>query len=170
MRDDKKLLGWVGIMADKVKWLYTPAVNAHVNWRGQGEQVLVTMMVPRPGAAERVQNVTDKYGAGISGFDALLPDGRPVAYRATADHAVLEANGLKADANSLLVVRHADGRLSGVVLGARTLNDQAAAQPDFEFDLPTGQTAQITPLRAPTGFRWVGTGKNLVQEYSSPAW
>lgn len=171
VRDDKQILGWVGIMADKEKWLYTPAVNIHANWRSQGDRVLVTLMVPRPGAPERVHDLFDKSSAGVSGFDAALPDGRPVAYRAALDHAVLEANGLKSDASSLLVIRHPDGRLTGVVLGARMFNNQAVVQPDFEFDAPSlDQPPQITPISAPTGFRWTGNGRTLLPDYRSPAW
>ncbi len=171
VRDDNHILGWVGIMPDREKWTYTPAVAVHANWRGQGEQLLVTLMVPRPGAPERVSGVKDASGAGVSGFDAVLPDGRPVAYRAVPDHALMEALGLKTDASSLLAVRHSDGRLTGVVMGARSFNGQAATQPDFEFDLVgSGQPAQITPINSPKGVRWVGTGKQLVPEYSAPAW
>lgn len=58
--------------------------------------------------------VTDKCGEGVSGFDAILPDGWPVAYRAAADHATMDIGVIKADAGSLLVVRNADGRLASV--------------------------------------------------------
>lgn len=170
VRDDKKVLGWVGIMADKGKWMYTPAVNVHATWRGQGDRVLVTLMVPRPGAAERVKSVTDKSGATLSGFDALLPDDRPVSYRAVPDHAVLAAHGVQADASALLVLRNVEGRLTGVVLDARTFNGRAADQPDFEFEIMSGQPARITPVTAPTGFRWTGTGKTLAPAYTGAAW
>lgn len=169
VRNDKNILGWVGIMADKEKWLYTPAVNVHANWHAQGEQVLVTLMVPRPSEPERVRAVTDQSTGKISGFDATLPDDRPVAYRATTDHTMLDALGIQADANSLLVVRHPDGRLTGIVLGARTFQNQQAAKPDFEFELPDlKQTPKLTPITAPTGFRWTETGKTLTPEYAPP--
>ncbi len=170
VRDDHRILGWVGIMTDREKWMYTPAVAVHANWRSQGDRVLVTLMVPRPGALERVRDVTDKSGAGVSGFDAVLPDGRPVSYRAATDHLVLEALGLKADASSLLVVRNPHGRLSGVALGAQTFNDQAPAQPDFEFDAPNLKQPPVTaPISAPNGFRWTGSGTTLMPEYTAPA-
>jgi len=170
VRDDDRILGWVGIMTDREKWMYTPAVAVHANWRSQGDRVLVTLMVPRPGALERVRDLTDGSTAGISGFDAVLPDDRPVAYRAATDHAVIEALGVRADANSLLVIRNPDGRLTGIVLGARTFNNRPAALSDFEFDASDlKQPVKFSSITAPTGFRWTGTGKTLAPEYTSPA-
>ncbi len=169
VRDDNHILGWVGIMTDREKWMYTPAVAVHANWRAQGDRVLVTLMAPRPGAAERVSAVVDKSGAGVSGFDAVLPDGRPVAYRAATDHAFLEALGVKIDAGSLLVVRNPDGHLAGVVLDARTFDGKAVARPDLEFEMAgPGQSPQTTPITAPNGFCWSGAGKNLIPGYTAP--
>ena len=75
------------------------------------------------------------------------------------------------DASSLLTVRHPDGRLTGVVLGAITFNDSAASQPDVEFEISgTGQPARITPITSPKGFRWSGAGNRLAPEYSASAW
>lgn len=170
VRNDTRILGWVGIMADKEKWMYTPAVNVHASWSAQGDQLLVTLMSPRPGEPERVSSVTDKSGNGVSGFDAILPDGRMASYRAAADHAPLSACGLTADAGSLLVVRNADGRLTGVVLDARTFDGKPAGRPNFEFDTPApGRPAQSTAIPVPTGFRWIGQGKDLTPEYITPA-
>lgn len=169
VRDDNHVLGWVGIMPDREKWVYTPAVAVHANWRGQGDWVLVTLVSPRRGAPERISGVTDKCGEGVSGFDAILPDGRPVAYRAAVDHAPLDAGGLKADAGSLLMVRNADGRLTGVALGARTFGGKPAGQPDFEFEIPgPGQPPKTTAITVPTGFQWGGQGKRMVPGYTAP--
>ena len=169
VRDDNRILGWVGIMTDREKWMYTPAVALHANWRGQGDRVLVTLITPRPGVPERVAGVTDKSGGAVSGFDATLPDGRPVAYRAAVDHALLDASGLKADAGSLLVVRNKDGRLTGMVLDARTFAGKPAPQANFEFEMSgPGQPAQTTAVTVPTGFRWTGPANRLVPEYAGP--
>ncbi len=168
VRDDKRVLGWVGIMADKDKWLYTPSVNIHANWLSQGDRLLVTLMTPRPGAPERVTGVVDKSGEGVIGFDAVLPDGRPLAYRAVVNHASLEVAGACVDAESLLVVSEAKGRLTGIVLGARTPDGKPMARADYEFEMSgPGQPAQTTPITIPTGFQWAGQGSQLAPAYSA---
>lgn len=88
--------------------------------------------------------------------------------RAATEHAVLDALGVKADADSLLVIRNADGHLTGIALGARNFNGQPPAQADFEFDAPDlKQPAKFTPITAPTGFSWNGSGANLVPGYEA---
>jgi hypothetical protein len=170
VRNDKNILGWVGILADKDKWIYTPAVNIHANWRSEGDRVLVTLMTPRPDAKERVTGVTDKSTGNVSGFDAVLPDGRPVSYRAVEKHAALEVVGVRADAESVLVVSEANGRLTGIVLGERMPDGKPTAQPDYEFEIQTpGAAAKITAITIPTGFHWAGEAKQLAPSYSSTA-
>lgn len=169
VRDDNHILGWVGIMTDREKWMYTPAVAVHANWRSEGDRVLVTLLVPRPGAPERVREVADKSGTGVSGFDVVLPDGRPMSYRATTKLALLNAQGLKAEANSLLAIHHADGSLSGIALGCHIFNGKPSPPTDFEFTMPSlTQSPQTTPISAPTGFSWSGSGKDLAPGYIAP--
>lgn len=169
VRDDNRILGWVGIMSNQEKWMYTPAVAVHGNWRSEGDRTLVTLIVPRSAASERVRELADKSGEGMSGFDAVLPDGRPMSYRAATNPAVLDAQGLKAEAESLLVIRHSDGGLSGIVLGSRIFNGQPSPHTDFEFRMPNPtQPPQTTLITAPTGFCWSGSGINLAPGYTAP--
>ena len=114
--------------------------------------MLVALMVPRPGAAERVSEVAGKSGAGLSRFDVVLPNGRLMSYRATTKPPLLEAQGLKAEANSLLVILHSDGGLSGIVLGFRL----------FEFRLPSPPWIPC-PLDAVMSHTSASSGKALLR-------
>lgn len=166
VRDEKRILGWVGIIADKEKWLYTPAVAVHTNWKGAGDALLVTLMVPRPAAAERIAKVTNISSNGIFGFDATLPDGRAFAYRAAANVTWLRAFGLTAQAKSLLVARDSNNHLSGIVLDAKHFDNQASLLPDSEFAIPIlDPTARCTAIDIPAGFAWIGNGASLVPTY-----
>jgi hypothetical protein len=85
------------------------------------------------------------------------------------DPADLNALGVTARACSLLVVRHADGRLSGVALDVVNFDDKPATQANFEFDMPgPGQPARLTTISSPTGFRWSGPPNSLIPEYAPP--
>ena len=163
--DERAVVGWVGILADKDNWGYTPATTVQVNWRGQGEQVLVTLLSPHQGLAPKLTEFAARSADGVVGCDATLADGRRLGYRAAVGPSPLAALGVSAKAVSLLVMREADGRQSGVVLGARSLAGQPAEQPDAEFELP----GKIVPITTPTGFRWSGPPERLVPEYRSAA-
>ena len=49
IHEDDRILGWCGILADRERWIYTPAVNVHATWRSQGATVIVTLLVPHRG-------------------------------------------------------------------------------------------------------------------------
>jgi hypothetical protein len=164
---DDRILGWVGILADHDRWIYTPAVNVHTSWRGRGPQCVVTLMVPHRGQASPItlDAMVSDAAAGIAGFDATRADGARIAFRAASSPVTLEAGGRRAKATSLLVVRTADGGTSGAALDAATLDDRATATRDFEFVTPAdGDTTQV-PIRIPTGFEWRGQGDTLVPAY-----
>ena len=103
--------------------------------------MVVTAIYPRaPGLGTEAdiepRQITGPGGA--VGFEAELPDGGMVRYLAVPGDtpAVLELGGVKADAESLLLVTHGD-EFTGMVLGCNTLtiNGKAvpAPNPDFEF-------------------------------------
>ncbi|MCY3018041.1 MAG: heparinase II/III family protein [Planctomycetota bacterium] len=164
--DDDHILGWVGILKDKEKWLYTPAPCVHVNWRGKGGQLLVTLLRPHRGTDAQLRSVADKTVGDAAGFDAVLADGTSIFYRAAVAPSTLDAGGVRADAASLLVVCSAAGQSAGVVLDARMFAGKVPEQPNFEFEIAGGeQPANTTPITVPTGFRWEGPPDRLVPKY-----
>ena len=148
--------------------MYTPAVNVHANWRGKGEQVVITLVCPHQGPAPKINGVVDRSGDGAHGFDVSLADGRSVSYRAAVDHALLNAAGVQADAVSLLVVSDTAGWKAGVVMGARSFGGRLAEKPDFEFERAGAeQLPKVTPINVPTGFRWTGSADQLIPAYTA---
>ena len=166
---DESILGWVGIMKDPVKWTYTPAVNVHVNWRGEGDQILVTLLCPRRNMEEVVTAVVDRAANGVKGFDATLAGNRRIFYRCSVDAAPLKAEGMETDAASLLVLAEATGRKSGVVLNARSFAGKQPPVADFEFDIAGSASSSpaVTPIHVPSGFRWAGTAEQPAPEYTA---
>ncbi len=170
-----RILGWVGILADREKWTYTPAVNVHASWRGEGEMLLVTLLVPHEhvdGGVTIDEVVTDD-AHGVRGFDATLRDGHRLSCRmATSPTAptaptAIEALGVQARGSSLVVLRAADGRITGTTLDADTFEGQPAGQRNFEFVFPgLHQPAQRTPIECPTEFRWSESATGLRPAYA----
>lgn len=170
--EDDRILGWVGILADREQWMYTPAVNVHATWRGQGEQLLVTLVVPHRGAAPgiTVERAPAEERGQICGFEASLAGGRQVSYRASTAARLLESAGIRAAAASLLVVRDDNG-LTGVVLDAESFDGEPAGSKDFEFGSKArDETAPTTvPIGIPSGFHWMGDGATLTPDYGGSA-
>lgn len=164
VHEDDRVLGWVGVFADRARWRYTPAVNVHANWRGEGRQLLITLLVPHRGLASPVKMITPVSDGAVQGFDAELADGMRLAYRAAPEPATLVLGGMRAEAASLLMVRDAKGNTSGVVLGAQKVNGEIPAHRDYEFG-PGLET--IVPLTAPAGFGWKESAAGLVPDYSA---
>lgn len=164
---DDSILGWVGIMTDSSKWTYTPAVSVHANWRGEGEQILVTLLCPRRKGVELVTKIQDRSSKGVAGFDAELNDQRRISYRCAVDVTSLKADGMETDAASLLVLADATGRKSGVVLDARSFSDKPPQVSNFEFDMSRSAEPAFTPIHVPLGFRWAGTPETPEPEYTA---
>jgi hypothetical protein len=172
VNNENRILGWTGILADHEAWQYTPKVDTHVNWRGRGPQLLITLLEPTPNADARIKSVEAFAEGDIHGFDAGLMDGSRISYRAANEALPLEADGVRATAKSLLVLRDREGSQYGMVLGAERFGDQQAQHPDFEFQQIVNRREgtsesmnQITAIFAPTGFRWEETATGLKPVY-----
>ena len=163
---DNRILGWVGILKDTVKWNYTPAVTVHANWHGEGEQILVTLLCPGRNMDEVVGAVEDRSANGVTGFDAVLADKRQISYRCSVYAAPLRADGMDTDAASLLVLTDATGSKFGVVLDARSFAGKPPPAADFEFDLSRSAATPFTPICVPSAFRWAGTPAQPKPEYT----
>ena len=123
-----------------------------VSWQGEGNQQIVTALFPRKPTPEKKQpdgtenDLTSikalQLTKGINGFEAVTPDGFHVSYLASSDqNGILENDGIKVSAESLLIVRsEADKDVSGVVLGCKEMTVKGAnvaiQNPDFEFSVP----------------------------------
>lgn len=77
LNEDGRVLGWVG-MKDKETGLdMTPAVDIHSSWRGQGKNVLITVIVPYKTLNPVHSIKPSKEG---TGFDLVLSGGEKIEY------------------------------------------------------------------------------------------
>lgn len=172
VHDDTTVLGWVGILADREKWIYTPAVNVHASWRAAGEQVLVTLVVPHEGAASGIRaTAVEPSDPRCVGFDATTAAGDRIAFRAAPETAPLEAAGRSAEAGSLLVWRTPAGDEHGIVLDAVAIHAAPPTCPDTAFSRgdAAGTPAVVTPVKPPTGFQWADDGAGPMPCYEPEA-
>ena len=134
-----------------------------VRWTGAGNQVFVTALCSIPAASDLSKPVADapreiaelRGANSVTGCRVLTGTGAEVWFQSGPDAANRLACGpVSATAESLLVVRRADGGTGGLVLGCTALaaGGKPAAVPgaDFEFALePSGVLRPLQPIRRP---------------------
>lgn len=174
LHEKGRVHGWVGILADREKWMYTPAVDVHAGWRGKGKQLLITLLMPQKDSSSPLKSYTSFSEGSIHGFDALNKDGDEVYYRASSDAVELEASGIKAKAKSLLLVVAQNGSRCGMALGASLFMGRKAEHENFEFSQePKGwmqffskAKTEVEPMHSPKGFEWQEGKKGLRPSYA----
>jgi hypothetical protein len=139
---ENPMRGWIRVSGlDNLK-----AVDMHANWKGSGDQVLVTLIIPSRRMENRVAKV-ESFGSGqdtsICGFSLALKDGTRITYQAALNSAVLHAGSLEARASALLLTELPEGSSSGIMLDAR------AAQADCEFELAGGNFKEVKAISCP---------------------
>ncbi len=70
-----RVLGWVGKYVDQQKDIFTPAVNLLVEWKGKGQQVLITLLEPF-----EKQSKVDEIRSFNTGFYLKLKNGNRISY------------------------------------------------------------------------------------------
>ena len=68
---ENQILGWVARLADKEKWLFTPAVHLFAEWNSRGTRTLYTVIVPFRG-----ENPVAAQKALPDGFELKLKNGK----------------------------------------------------------------------------------------------
>lgn len=93
------------------------------HFRGQGHQVVISVVCPRATTAERIASLQKLEGDdNVIGFDANLADGKKVAYRLALDRRdELVLGDVVVLGESLLVTTRSDGQRDVLVLGAERL-------------------------------------------------
>lgn len=147
--------GWYATGIGGRRW---EAVDIDADWRGAGDQLLVTAIVPTSDNRSRVTARQRLGEARSNGLQLTLADGSQVVFRAAADAAALEAGSLTARAEALLVTVSPDGDTRGVALGCESLNHAgvpaAIETPAFEFVVRDGAVEPGASVAVPDGFHW----------------
>ncbi len=146
------------------------ATDVHVNWQGGGDELLVTLIEPRPGSESAIVQLKS---IGENGFTATLRDGTEVAFQTALTPQPLSAGSLKADATTLLTVRTSqDNKTRGIALYCTRFQGNKSAADSFEFVIePVARwrlgrpRTRITPITVPTGFTWIKTRDGMAPQY-----
>ncbi len=169
LNDGTTALGWRAKDWDEKLQRFAPAVDVHTEWRGSGDQLLVTVIAPFPSAENCLRRARNLSGDGVTGCALDLADGTGVTYLASLSPRRLETGKLLADATALLVVTGETGGLRGIVLdcGRMTAAGQSCSLPGphCEIEWNGAGLSVVAPIRVPAGFRWAGSGSGAVPVY-----
>jgi hypothetical protein len=118
-----------------------------------GRSQIITAIYPRKTVEDDLVSLTPlkRDDGQANGFVAKLKDGAEVSYAASVEkRELLSAAGIQVAAESLLVLKEADGRVSGTVLGCREAKAGITAVPcpDFEF-AAAGAAFATSPIYRP---------------------
>lgn len=148
------------------------ATDIHVNWQGDGDQLLITLIEPRPALESAIVALKS---IGENGFTATLRNGTEIAFQTVLTPQPLSAGPLKANAAALLTVRTLQGNTTrGIALDCTRFWDKQPAADSFEFEIEPGSSRRIgrphlrsTPITVPTGFHWID-GRDGLKPRLSP--
>ncbi len=130
----------------------TSPTEIPVAWKGRGEQVVATLIHPRPNMQASLQQIQRIREAGAIGFNAEAADGLRLMLRtARSGRAALAAGSVQAH-GELLLVQGAEGAIEGLALGCTSLAIAGRTvpldQPDVQFSVRDGKLA-VDPILGP---------------------
>ena len=114
-----------------------------VEFSGAGPKLVVSALYPRRRAADELASMTTlTCEDGVTGFEALLPDGARLLCQAAADPdrgGALAVAEFQATGEALVLAILPDGSRYGIALGCQSLaiagTEQEVPRPDFEFSI-----------------------------------
>ncbi len=138
-----------------------PKIDTHVKWKGAGNQLAISLIVPYPDMNDKVKatsklELTDSY---LTGFTAQLADGSQISYIASKNgKREIEIDGFKVNAEGIYIKKNKDGKITGIMLNA----DNAAYNgkttdlkvSNFQFEIANGELVVADEVKIPEGFKW----------------
>lgn len=119
-KEDEPALGWYAHGLGDPR---QAAVDLHVKWEGEGNQTVVTVLVPMRPGENPVKECQDLSAGGVCGFRMMLADGRTLHYLAATQPTNLQTPQIAAVASALFVVSDANGTmLNGMVLDCQNVS------------------------------------------------
>ncbi|MCY3021608.1 MAG: chitobiase/beta-hexosaminidase C-terminal domain-containing protein [Planctomycetota bacterium] len=124
------------------------------SWKSQGgRSQVITVLYPRKTVEDELVSLTPlkREDGQLNGFTATLKDGAEVTYVASLEKPEpVRAGDMQAVAEAVLVLKEADGKLSGAVLGCKELKAGNLTRPcdDFEFAV-SGAQSETSPIYRP---------------------
>jgi hypothetical protein len=146
-----------------------PKVDVHAVWRGTGDQLLMTLIMPAKHAKSNVRAIRPLGKGEVYGFELSLDDGATAVSLAAIQPRLLAANNIQAVARLLIVTEDSAGQVRGILRDCRALRiagrEQNADARHFEFELTEGGLHRV-PITVPTGFRWVESDDGFAPRYN----
>lgn len=131
-----------------------PACDVHVQWRGGGPQVLVTLLVPFRGREVPVESAQDGSSPGRASAAIVGRNGARLSIRAQSDVGDLALGRLRERAEVAVLLEQPGSPERGLVVGGGS---------GFRF---SGD--KRTRIEAPAGLRWLaGPGGGLIPTYEA---
>ncbi len=130
----------------------TNLTEVRVSWKGTGDQVVATLIHPRPDMATELRQYERIQGKESIGFDAVTPAGIPIGVRAARQGAAALVLGTVTAQAELLVLQGDVDNLEGMLLGGSALafggRPVVLERPDVHFTVRDGNVV-LTPVLEP---------------------
>jgi hypothetical protein len=148
-------LGWRAVDWNEEQQSYTPAVDLLTEFSGEGDQIIVALLVPFKSRSNRVVTCRSLNNGDIVGFEAKLADGSQLIYQ-TSKSDTFTAEDMEVDGQALLVTTSRAGERRGVVL-----DEDDTTGYEFHFS-GSGEIRTVHEFGVPTGFEWAGAEESVV--------
>jgi hypothetical protein len=118
---------------------------------GTGDQIMTSVLYPRRTPEDDLSSIEALPGKqGVTGWQAVLPDGARVLYRGAINETILKIEDVEIKGEALLVMTTREGKRSGIALGCSEFKVgwRKAAIPcaDFEFTLSPSKPSAFSLL------------------------
>lgn len=138
-----------------------PKIDTHVKWKGTGNQVAISLIVPYPDMNDKVKSTSklelaDSY---LTGFTAELTDGSKISYIASKNgKRQIEIDGFRVNAEGLYIKQNKDGKITGIILDADNAEYNGKTTdlttPNVQFEIANDEITVVEDIKIPDGFKW----------------
>ncbi len=147
-----------------------PKVDVQVQWQGEGNQQLLSLLWPYESANAAGVQVQEIHTPEADGFRLKTPEGAAVEYLAARGNLPMQLQvGLISVEGEALLILELDGRISGVVLNSSRFDldgtPQTVEMSDFSFTVVGNRLESLREIKSPTGFAWQETSEGPVPIY-----
>ena len=143
-------------------------MDVHANWKGKGNQILVTLIEPMRGTKSRVKELVPFRQKNATGFYWEVGDGTNITFVAAPLPTELKIGQFGVKGRAVFLIRRMNEINRGIVLSSSELTVDGKKQnveaENFEFRFENG-AIKIVPIRAPETFKWTKTPKGLIPSY-----
>jgi hypothetical protein len=160
---EPEVRGWSGVEP------HHAALDIHANWKGTGQQQLVTLLHPtRAGQSELLQ-INSDITNDITKISIQLDNDKNIFYLSSkTKEDILEIENIKIKGEALLLSIENDS-IKGIALGAKDISYKGSVQKinsaNFMFEIDNGKVKVIEEIKIPATFKWEETKEGIIPTY-----